>query len=171
MEVLPFAEAAFDAITSFNALQFATDPVAALRQALRVSAPGGRVAVVVWGEPREAEHAATMAAVGSLLPPPPPGAPGAFALSAPGKVEAVMAQAGLQSMNCGAVECPFVYPDAETAWRGLSGAGPYVAAIRHCGEEKVKRTMLDSLAPLATPGGGYRQNNTFHYVIAAVGAV
>lgn len=171
METLPFADAAFDAVTSFNALQFAADPVSALRQARRVSAPGARIAALVWGEPREAEHAATMAAVGSLMPPPPPGAPGPFALSAPGKVEAAMAQAGWRPVSRGVVECPFVYPDAEVAWCGLSGAGPYLAAIRHCGEETVKRAMLASLAPYATPGGGYRQNNIFRYVIASAGAV
>ncbi len=170
MEKLPFADAAFDAVTSFNAIQFATDPVAALRQALRVSAPGGRVAVVVWGEPQDAEHAVTMAAVAALMPPP-PGAPGPFALSASGKLEAVLAQAGLQPISSDLVQCPFVYPDAEAAWRGLSGAGPYVAAMRHCGEEAVRRTILASLAPFATLDGGYRQNNTFRYVIASANAV
>jgi SAM-dependent methyltransferase len=168
MERLPFADAAFDAVTSFNAIQFAADPVAALRQARRVSAPGGRVAVVVWGEPQDAEHAVTMAAVAALMPPPPSGAPGPFALSAPGKLEAALTQAGLRPMNSGLVQCPFVYPDAEAAWRGLSGAGPYIAAMRHCGEETVKRTVLASLAPFATPDGGYQQNNTFRYVIASM---
>jgi SAM-dependent methyltransferase len=96
MEELPFADHAFDAVTSFNAFQYAADPVAALRQAARVSASGGRVAMVVWGEPHITEHAATLAALGPLMPPPPPGAPGPFALSAPGKVEALMEQAGLQ---------------------------------------------------------------------------
>ncbi len=170
MERLPFADATFDAVTSFNAIQFAADPVAALRQALRVSAPGARVAVVIWGEPKDAEHAVTMRAVAALTPPPPPGAPGPFALSAPGKLEAILEQAGLRPLSGGPVQCPFVYPDAEAAWRGLSGAGPYVVAMRHCGEEAVKRAMLASLAPFATPDGGYRQNNTFRYVIATASA-
>lgn len=170
METLPFADAAFDAVTSFNAIQFAADPVAALRQAMRVSAPEGRVAVVVWGEPQDAEHAVTMAAVAALMPPLPPKAPGPFALSAPGKLEVVLTQAGLHPVNRGLVQCPFVYPDAEVAWRGLSGAGPYVAAIRHCGEEAVKRATLASLAPFATPDGGFRQNNTFRYVIGSASA-
>jgi hypothetical protein len=65
----------------------------------------------------------------------------------------------------------FEYPDAETAWRGISSAGPYVVAMRHSGEEAVKRATLASLAPFATPAGGYRQNNKFRYVIADVGTV
>jgi SAM-dependent methyltransferase len=171
MEELPFADRAFDAVTSFNAFQYAADPVAALREALRVGAPGGRVAMVVWGEPHDCEHAATLAALGPLMPPPPPGAGGPFALSAPGKVEALMAQAGLRPTASGSVDCPFEYPDAETAWRGISSAGPYVVAMRHSGEEAVKNATLASLAPYATPSGGYRQKNKFHYVIAAGGTV
>lgn len=171
MEELPFADQAFDAVTSFNAFQYAADPVAALRQAARVSTSGGRVAMVVWGEPHLTEHAATLAAIAPLMPPPPPGAPGPFALSAPGKVEALMEQAGLQPTASGLVDCPFEYPDAETAWRGLSSPGPFIVAIRHSGEEAVKSATLASLAPFATPSGGYRQNNKFRYVIATVGAV
>jgi SAM-dependent methyltransferase len=170
MEELPFADQAFDAVTSFNAFQYAADPVAALRQAVRVSAPGGRVAMVVWGEPQDCEHAATLAALGPLLPPPSPGAVGPFALSAPGKVEALMEQAGLQPTISGSVACPFVYPDVETAWRGISSPGPYVVAMRHSGEAAVKSATLASLAPFATPSGGYRQNNQFRYVIAKRGA-
>lgn len=170
MEELPFADHAFDAVTSFNAFQYAADPVAALREALRVSAPGGRVAMVVWGEPHVCEHAATLAALGPLMPPPPPGAGGPFALSAPGKVEDLMMQAGLQPTMSGLVDCPFEYPDAETAWRGISSAGPYTVAMRHSGEDAVKSATMASLAPYATPVGGYRQQNKFRYVIAAVPA-
>lgn len=35
MQELPFADGTFDAVTGFNSFQFAADPVAALRQALR----------------------------------------------------------------------------------------------------------------------------------------
>lgn len=79
--------------------------------------------MVVWGEPQDCEHAATPAALGPLMPPPRPGAQGPFALSASGKVEALMAQAGLQPAASGYIDCPFEYPDAETAWRGISSAG------------------------------------------------
>lgn len=105
------------------------------------------------------------------MPAPPPGAPGPFARSPAGKVEALLEQAGLQPAASGLVDCPFEYPDAETAWRGLSASGPYVVAVRNSGEDAVKSATLASLVPFATSEGGYRQNNKFRYVIAAVPAV
>jgi hypothetical protein len=77
-----------------------------------------------------------------------------------------MDQAGLAPIERGAAQCPFEYPDAETAWRALSSAGPLIRAMCYAGEERVKAVVLESLAPYQTPLGGYRQENTFRFVIA-----
>lgn len=45
---LPFADGAFDAVTSRLALMVADDPAATLRELARTLAPGGRVATVLW---------------------------------------------------------------------------------------------------------------------------
>lgn len=47
-ESLPFPEQSFDAVVSQFALMFFTDRRQALREMLRVLAPGGRLAVAVW---------------------------------------------------------------------------------------------------------------------------
>ena len=52
MEQLPWPEATFDAVTGFNSLQFADDPVVALREWVRVTRPGGAIAICVWGAAR-----------------------------------------------------------------------------------------------------------------------
>ena len=166
MEELPYADASFDVVTGFNSFQYAADPVNALRQARRVVKPGGYVAMVTWGRAQDCEHATTFAAVMACVPPPPPGAEGPFALSEPGKLEALLEQAGLTPQESGDVSCPFEYPDDETAWRALSSPGPLVAAIEYAGEEKIKQAILTSLAPFKTPQGGYRQENRFRYAIA-----
>ena len=48
VEELPYDDGAFDLVTSFNAVQFAADPVAALAEAKRVAVPGAKVAIVTW---------------------------------------------------------------------------------------------------------------------------
>ena len=49
MEALPFEDDSFDLVTGFNSFFFATDIVAALREAGRVARPGAAIVIQVWG--------------------------------------------------------------------------------------------------------------------------
>jgi SAM-dependent methyltransferase len=89
IEELPFDNAAFDADTAFNAVQYATDPATTLRKIRRVAKPGSSAAVVTWGTADQCEMRVVIGAIGALLPPPPPGAGGPFALAAPGALDNV----------------------------------------------------------------------------------
>jgi 2-polyprenyl-3-methyl-5-hydroxy-6-metoxy-1,4-benzoquinol methylase len=165
MEELPYVGASFDEVTGFNALQFAEDPLHALREARRVVKPGGGVAMVTPGRMEDSEFATTLKAAVACLPPSAPSTR-MLALASLGKLEALVEQAGLTIHTRGDVSCPFAYPDDETAWKTISSSGQLVAAIRVAGEEIIKQAVLTSLVPFKTPGGGYRQENLFHYVIA-----
>jgi SAM-dependent methyltransferase len=166
MEELPYPDASFDLITGFNSFQYAARPAAALSEAARVVRHGGRVALAVWGRQEDCEAADYLAALGRCLPPPPPGAPGPFALSEPGCLEARATEAGLSIERRSEAHCPFAYPDLATALRGLLSAGPAVKASQHSGEERVRAAVTDALRPYATPSGGYRMENTFVFLIA-----
>jgi SAM-dependent methyltransferase len=166
LEELPYADGSFDVVTGFNSFQYASNPVHALMQARRVLKAGGYVAMATWGKAQDCEVAGPLAAVMAHLPPPPPGAEGPFALSAPGKLEALMEQAGFTPQASGDISGPFEYPDEETAWKGFQSSGPLVRAIREVGEEKIKRTVFDSFAPYKTTSGGYRMENSYRYIIA-----
>ena len=168
MEQLPWEDHTFDVVTGFNSFQFAGDPVAALREARRVTSPNGRVAVLVWGREEECEHAAVMAAMANLLPPSPSGRPGPFALSQPGQVESLLERAGLTPADHGKVNCPFEYPDAETACRALTSSGLAMMIIRQAGEERLRQVILEAIEPHRLESGGYREENVFRYVIATV---
>ena len=165
MEVLPYPDGAFDLVTGFSSFQFAANPVTALREASRVSRRG-TVVVGVFGKPEESESTAYIQALGALLPPPPPGAPGPFALSADGALEDLALQAGLAPGRVETVACPWIYPDEQTALLGLLSSGPAIRAILAKGEDVVRDALLDALAPFKTPSGGYYLRNSFRYMIA-----
>jgi ubiquinone/menaquinone biosynthesis C-methylase UbiE len=168
MENLPWPDNTFDVVTGFNAFQYAADVMNALREARRVAMPGGRVAMAALGRQEDCDIAALLAALGKFLPPPPPGAPGPFALSTPGRLETLLQQAGLTPLTSGEADCPFAYPDLETAVRGNMSTGPAVAAIRQAGAEAVQQAISKALAPFRTSEGGYLLRNRVRYVIATV---
>jgi SAM-dependent methyltransferase len=166
MEQLPYTDGEFDAVVGFNSFQFAARPAGALREARRVARPRGPVAAAIWGRPEQCEAQAVLQSLGTLLPPPPPGAPSPFALSAPGVLEATLTKAGLTAEGGAEVECPWRYPDLATALRGIGSAGPAVAASNLLGRERVDEVLAAALAPYRTADGGYELRNVFRYVVA-----
>jgi len=62
-ESLPFPDGAFDVVASQFGFMFFKDRIASLREMVRVLAPGGRLAVVVWGEIEQAPPYAALAAL------------------------------------------------------------------------------------------------------------
>ena len=167
LEALPYEDSAFDVVTGFNSFQYAADPVRALREARRVTGSGGTVAIVTWGRPEDCEAAAYLKALGSLLPPPPPGAPGPFALSQPGALEELVAHAGLTPHAAHEITTRWEYLDRDTALRGLLSAGPAVRAINVAGKERVSEAVADSIAPFRTASGGYAIENSWRYLVAS----
>jgi len=163
LEELPYADDSFDIVTGFNSFQYAARPARALDEARRVARD--RVAIATWGRPEDSETAGYFAALASVLPPPPPGAPGPFALSADGALEAFVSQVGLVPETAGTVDCPFAYPDLEAALRGVLSAGPAVRAIQHSGEDAVRAAVAEALVPWRSADGAVRMENTFRYLV------
>ena len=170
LEELPFEDDAFDVVTGFNSFQYAADPVTALREARRVTRPGGKVFIMTWGDPAGMEAAALVAALKPLMPPPPPGAAGPFALSEPGKLEELAAKAGLTALEVFDVESPWSYPDLATALRGLGSSGVAVKAAQLGGQAALDAAHEAALAPFRQSDGGYRIGATFRVLMAGVAA-
>lgn len=167
IQSLPFPDAAFDAVTGFNSFQYAADPIAALREAKRVTAPGGRILALVWSPPEMCELAPHLKSLGALMPPPPPGAPGPFALSGHDALEEFFTRAGLEVSLIADVICTFAYPDTATAVAALSSAGPVVRVAQHAGEEAVRRDIEAFLVQHVRPDGTYAIRNPFRYAVSA----
>ena len=166
MEALPHADGAFDVVTGFNAFQYAASPGNALREARRVAKAAGVIVIAVWGLPETCDAAGHLKALGPLMPPPPPGAPGPFALSDEAKLTAFAKDAGLTPVAVVDVQCPWVYPDLQTALRGMLSAGPVERAIRASSFERVRDAVAGAIEPFRTASGGYHMNNTFRYLIS-----
>jgi ubiquinone/menaquinone biosynthesis C-methylase UbiE len=94
---LPFANDLFDVAVSRLGVMFFPDPLAAVREMLRVIKPQGRIAFAVWGKSDLNPYACVVTGVLSrYVPPAPvtPDAPDAFRFAEPGKLAGILEKAG-----------------------------------------------------------------------------
>jgi SAM-dependent methyltransferase len=163
MQFLPYEDDFFDAVTGFNSFFFAADMAAALREAGRVAKPGAPVVIQVWGRPEACDLTPMLRAVGRFRP-----AHGAQGppLATPGVLEGIAAEAGLGPETSFDLAYATEYPDEETLVARMLSPGGVVEAVQAAGEQPVRRAIVEALAPYRTPGGGYRLENEWHYLVA-----
>lgn len=166
MEELPFADKAFDVVTGFNSFQYAANVKNALTEANRVLKDNGKLVVMIWGNKEDCEATAYLKGIGSLLPPPPPGTPGPFALTEGHFLESILNEIGLKILTSADVDSIWDYPDMEVALNGLLSAGPAAKAIENVGYDKVRQTTLDAMQPYIKSDGRVVYENKFRVVIA-----
>jgi len=153
MEELPFRNGSFDVVCGFNSFQYAGNINNAFTEAKRVLKDKGKIVVMIWGNKEDCEVASYLKAVGSLLPPPPPGATGPFALSENQLLERLLEEVGFKIVDNNDVDSVWAYPDNLTALKGLGSSGPITKAIEHTGSEEVERTILNAIEPYVQPDG------------------
>ena len=123
---LPFEPGGFDVVTAFNSIQYAADPVAAVKNMSQLVRPRGLISLLVWGPPEQCESGVMFAELGPLLPPSPEEpdeAPGAIAWSEDGQLEHLAELAGLIPVAVEDVSNPLIYPDLATAVRTQLSSG------------------------------------------------
>lgn len=138
----------------------------ALTEARRVTKPTGVVCVMTWGNPEVMEAARVVAALKDLLPPPPPDAPGPFALSDETKLRQFGADAGLEPVTVFDVDSPWMYLNEETALRGLVSSGVSTKAIETSGLEAVRVAYTDAIKPFRQSDGSYKIGAALRILIA-----
>ena len=167
MESLPFGDAAFDAVTGVNAFQFAGDPRRALREAARVTRPGGRVVASLFAAPERSQGTLAHEAMTALIPPERAGDHAPYALSAPGNLEASLVSAGLTLDASGEVVCPgatrpWTRPSAPSYAPRAAPAPPRPPARRPSAS-----ALRPALAQFQNPQtGAVTLDNTFRWVAA-----
>ena len=166
IENLPFADQTFDVITGFNSFQYAGNPRIALTEARRVAKRDAQVVVMTWGQPEGMPAASLVLALRPLMPPPPRGAPGPFALSDEAALRKFVTDAGLHPVDVFDVDSPFHYADLEIAVRALNSSGVAARAMENSGEQAVSRAHREALAPFRQSDGTYRIGAKFRCLLA-----
>jgi SAM-dependent methyltransferase len=168
LEHLPYGDDEFDVVAGFNAFFFADDMVAALREARRVTRPGGTVVIQVWGRPERCALTATKPAIAAFLPPPPPGATGVSGskLYEPGLLEEMASAAGLEPVEAFDVTWAYEYPDADALARGMLSPGGLTVLVDSARHGELRAAIVGALAPYRTGDGGYRLPNEWRILLA-----
>lgn len=166
MESLPYEDGRFDLVTGFNSFFFATDMVAALREAGRVAKPNAPVVIQVWGPHERNDLEAMKAIVRPFFPPRPTNAPPEPDYSRPGVLEAMAIEAGLTPENAFDTSWACVYPDDETLGRAMVAPAGIAELVGPSREDELRAAIVEGLAPYRTDDGTYRLENEYRFLIA-----
>jgi SAM-dependent methyltransferase len=167
-ESLPFPDASFDVVVSQFGLMFFSDRSRALREALRVLGPGGRVAIAVWDSleniPAYADEVALLEGLA--------GAPAADALRAPfllgdrRELETLFAGAGVDAVEVatrrGTARFPSVRVMVEADLRGWLPLMGVVLTEEQIAE--VLEAAEEALSQYVTPDGAASFGTSAHVV-------
>lgn len=166
LESLPFEGASFNVVTGFNSFQYTSEFAASLAEARRVLEPGGKLVICIWDDPAKCDAFAVLKELSSMLPTTVDKKQSPFALSAEGAVEQVLASLQLKLQYRASVPCPFLYYSLEDGIRSFLGTGPAAAALKHCSESVVQRTISTALRPFHLTDNFYHLQNSFLLFIA-----
>lgn len=166
LETLPFANDSFDIVAGFNSFQYAGSFENALREAKRTLRPGGKLLIAIWDKPELSDATTVLKAIGGLVPPPPPGTPGPFALSEDGKVESILNTLELHLDVKMSVPCPFIYPSLADGVKSFMGTGPAANALNYTDKSAVEDTIKEAMSPYYIVDNFYFLVNHFLLFIA-----
>lgn len=154
---LPFADASFDAVSSFNGIWGGCHEACA--EAARVLRPDGGFGITFWGPGRALDLRDYFIALGSSMPAMADEMIGLASIGAPGVAEEMFEQAGFDRIERAASRSVLEFPDADIAWRALRSPGLVRPALDDVGEHELRRRLMDVLTPFRSADGSYRLVN------------
>ncbi|HEX7902449.1 MAG TPA: class I SAM-dependent methyltransferase [Chitinophagaceae bacterium] len=166
LEAMPFADNSFHVVTGFNSFQYAGSFKNTVLESKRVLKPGGRLVIGIWDKPEMNDATYVLKAISALMPPPPPGTPGPFALSEDGKIEDICDSIGLKMLYKTRVACPFLYHNIKDAIRSFMATGPAASAADYRDKEMVEEAIAKAFRPFRISEDLYFLQNQFLVFIA-----
>lgn len=161
---LPWADDAFDIVTSFNGVWGGCDE--AVAEMGRVCRPGGRIGLTFWGSSDKLDLLGYFVTVGQTGPGVHEEIISLAAINAPGEAERILTEAGFIEIERGTTAAIVEFMDDEHAWRIMRSPGLIVPSLEHTGEEEVRRQLLEAIAPFKAADGSYRFVNELVHVTA-----
>jgi SAM-dependent methyltransferase len=154
-QVHAFTPASFDRVVSRTGTMFFGDLAAAFANLARALRPSGRFVQLVWQPLPENEWIATfldILAADRDLPAPPPGAPGPFTLSDPGRTRALLVGAGFEEPEITGLREPMWFGhDADEATARIGGLMAWM--IADLDDDRRRATLADLHATMVTHEG------------------
>jgi SAM-dependent methyltransferase len=173
MQDLPWQDDSFDVVTGFHSFFLAADMVAALREARRVTRPGGTLALTIWGRPERCDSTGLFAAMRRLVdgehaavPESASKAPSRPALHEEEVILGIASEAGLRPTETAYLGYIEEYADVDTMARGMLAAPPGRAASRATSAEAVREVLRAAVQPRVSDAGTVRLREEVRYLIA-----
>lgn len=144
-QVHPFPPERFDLVVSRFGIMFFADPVAAFANLRSATAPGGRLAAVVWQGVERNDWIAlprTALALGRDLPPIPSDAPGPMGLADADRTHRLLTDAGWSDVHLDDESVPYTFgPDVESAVEHASNVGMLRALLEGLDREHTAQAV------------------------------
>jgi SAM-dependent methyltransferase len=154
LEWIDLPAASVDAVLCRWGVMLCTDPPAAVKEVRRVLRPGGRFALAVWDLPERNPWttipARTLIELGYTSPPD-PNAPGMFSLSAPGRLEELLEEAGFVDVEVDGVQLDRRYEGVEELLAETLDLSVMFAEVYDGLDDEERRQVVEKIASTAAP--------------------
>jgi len=140
-EALSFSKASFDRVISRFGVMLFDDPLKGLQEMRRVLRPDGKIAIAVWGEFHEISSLYLLwdLFISEMPPEKRPPMPRIGRMGPPGKLEALLREAGFQEIEVKPLSVPYRFESFDSYWAVSTDAGLLKAPLETFSPEQQKR--------------------------------